>query len=137
MRDWMVERCETSERSITSCTECAQSCAMPVWRHAITSEWSLKMVSACFATERAETWITHGINSPAMRYRFGIMSSKPWLAVNVQLSAPPVSAPCTAPAAPASDCIVLTSTTWPKQFTRPRERHASMCSPIEVAGEMG
>ena len=50
-----------------SCTVCEHSWANPVWRHAITSEWSLKIESACFATVRADTWKTVGISSPAIR----------------------------------------------------------------------
>ena len=36
---------------------------------------------------------------------FGIISSRPWDAVKVVVSAPAAREPCTAPAAPASDCI--------------------------------
>ena len=35
----------------------------------------------------------------------GIIRSRPWLAVKVVVSAPATRLPCTAPAAPASDCI--------------------------------
>ena len=47
----------------------------------------------------SEMMVFTSLFSTYMRYRFGIMSSSPWLAVNVVLSPPPVSAPCTAPAA--------------------------------------
>ena len=65
------------------------------------------------------------------------MSRRPCDAVNVVDSPPAASPPCTAPAAPASLCIVVTSSLWPKQLTRPWADHVSTCSPIDVAGEMG
>ena len=40
--------------SLASCTVPLQSCAHPVWRVAITSEWSLKIERACFATYTRE-----------------------------------------------------------------------------------
>ncbi len=100
-----VATCEMSAKSCASCTEAEASMANPVCRHAITSEWSPKIESACVATVRAETCRTKEVSSPAILYRFGIMSSSPWLAVNVVVSDPACSAPCTAPATPASDCI--------------------------------
>jgi hypothetical protein len=53
---------------------------------------------------RAVTWNTAGMSSPATRYRLGIISSRPWEAVNVDTNAPPTAAPCSVPAAPISDC---------------------------------
>ena len=50
---------------------------------------------------------------------FGIISSRPCDAVKVDVSAPLCSEPCTAPAAPASDCISITLTVSPKMFLRP------------------
>ena len=55
--------------------------AKPVWRQAMTSEWSPKMFSACVETVRAETWNTLGSCSAAILYMLGIMSSRPWEAV--------------------------------------------------------
>ena len=43
---------------MTSCTLLSASMAKPVWRQAMTSEWSPKMESACVATVRALTWNT-------------------------------------------------------------------------------
>ncbi len=88
-----VERCATSARSIASWTELDASMAKPVWRHAITSEWSPNMLSACAASARALTWKTVGKSSPDILYILGIMSSKPWLAVYVVVSAPAASEP--------------------------------------------
>jgi hypothetical protein len=130
-------RCATSERSMTSCTELEKSMAKPVWRVAITSWWSPKMDRAWAATARAETWNTPGSSSPEILYMFGIMSSRPWDAVKVQVSAPPAREPCTAPAAPASDCICRICTRWPKMFLRPCAAHSSAISPMGVDGVMG
>src|SRR5512140_3274420 len=41
---------ETRARSCASCTEPEASWAKPIWRQAITSEWSPKIESACAAT---------------------------------------------------------------------------------------
>ena len=62
--------------------------AKPVPRQAITSEWSPKIESACIARERADTWKTVEVSSPAILNIFGIISSNPWEAVNVVLSEP-------------------------------------------------
>ena len=45
---------------MTSCTLASASMAKPVWRQAITSEWSPKMFRAWAATVRADTWKTRG-----------------------------------------------------------------------------
>ena len=90
-----------SAKSIASCTLAELSMANPVVRASITSLWSPKMDSACVASVRAEMWNTVGVSSPAIFNILGTLSSKPWDAVNVQVSAPVWSAPCTAPAAPA------------------------------------
>ena len=111
--------------------------AQPVVRAAITSLWSPKMESACVATERAATWITAGVNSPAILNMLGSISSRPCDAVNVVASEPPSSAPCTAPAAPASLCISMTSGTVPKMLVRPEADQASAISPIADAGVIG
>ena len=57
--------------------------AKPVARAAITSLWSPKMESACVASERAATWKTVAVSSPAILYMLGIISSRPCDAVNV------------------------------------------------------
>ena len=81
-------------------------------------------------TVRAATCIVKGDSSPAILYMLGIMRSRPCDAVNVVVSAPPCSAPCTAPAAPASDCISTTSGTLPHRFRRPWFDHSSESSPM-------
>ena len=86
---------------------------------------------------RAETWKTPGRSSPAILYMFGIMSKRPWEAVKVVVSAPAASDPCTAPAAPASDCICRTFTVWPKMFFLPWAAHSSAISPMVEEGVMG
>ena len=68
---------------------------------------------------------------------FGIMRSRPWLAVNVVLRLPAWSAPCTAPAAPPSLCISVTSGTTPQTFLRPLAAHSSLHSPMFDDGVMG
>ena len=68
---------------------------------------------------------------------FGIISSSPWLAVNVVQSEPVWSAPCTAPAAPPSLCISTTSGTVPQMFFLPSEDHWSAHSPMFDEGVMG
>ena len=67
----------------------------------------------------------------------GIISSRPWEAVKVVVSAPAAREPCTAPAAPASDCISATRTVWPNRFLRPWAAHSSTTSAIGEEGVMG
>ncbi len=122
-RNGTRERSETMwampARSMTSCTDEVASMAKPVWRAAITSWWSPKIDSDCAASARADTWKTPGSSSPAILYILGIISSRPCDAVKVEVRAPLCSEPCTAPAAPASDCISTTLTVSPKMFLRP------------------
>ena len=68
---------------------------------------------------------------------FGIMSSRPWEAVNVVLIAPPCSAPWRAPAAPPSDCIWTTVGRMPNTFFCPLPAHSSASSAIVELGVMG
>ena len=132
-----VARCEATARSMVSCTEAAATRAKPVLRTDMTSEWSPKMESDWQASERAETWNTVGSISPAILCMLGIISSRPCDAVKVVVSEPAVSAPCTAPAAPPSDCISITSTSWPKMFLRPAAAQESANSPMLDEGVMG
>ena len=111
--------------------------AQPVGRAAITSEWSPKIDRAWVATVRAATWITVGVSSPAILNMLGSISSRPWEAVKVVASAPSCSAPCSAPAAPASLCISTTSGTVPHRLGRPAALQASASSPIGEAGVIG
>ena len=104
-RDSSVATCATSARSCASCTDDAASIAKPTMRALITSEWSPKMDRACVAIALAATWKTQGVSSPAILYMLGSISRNPCDAVNVVVRAPLWSAPCTAPAAPPSDCI--------------------------------
>jgi hypothetical protein len=136
-RDRSVAACETRARSWASCTEPAASIAHPVARACMTSLWSPKIDRACVAIERAATWMTAGVSSPAILNMFGIMRRRPWEAVNVVASAPFWSAPCIAPAAPASDCISITSGTLPQRFGRPAAAQSSACSAIPEAGVIG
>src|SRR6188474_1807586 len=106
-------------------------------RALITSEWSPKIESACVAIARAATWKTHGVSSPAILYMLGSISRNPWDAVNVVVSAPLCSAPCTAPAAPPSDCICWITGTWPQMFLMPWAAHASASSAIVDEGVIG
>ncbi len=120
-----------------SCRLLEHSSAHPVDRHAMTSEWSPKIDSACVATARAAMWNTVGVSSPAILYMLGIISSRPCEAVNVVDRAPVVSAPCTAPAAPASDCISTTDGTVPQMFFVPSADISSAFSPIVEDGVIG
>lgn len=79
--------------------------ANPVYRVAMTSEWSLNIDKACLAMVLEATWMTVGANSPAIRYILGIMSNRPCEAVKVEVKDPEAMAPWSAPAAPPSDCI--------------------------------
>ena len=99
---------ETRAKSCASCTDAEQSIANPVWRQAMTSEWSPKIDRACVASVRAVTCMTNGVSSPAILYMFGIISRSPCEAVNVVASAPACSAPWTVPAAASPG----TSTGW-------------------------
>ena len=67
----------------------------------------------------------------------GIIRSRPWLAVKVVVSAPACSAPCTAPAAPPSDCISTTVGTVPQMLTSLAALQASANSPMAEDGVMG
>ena len=135
--DSMAARWATSPRSIASWTEAEAIIPNPVWRVAITSWWSPKMESACAAMARAVTWNTPGSSSPEILYMLGIMSSRPWEAVKVEVSAPAASEPCTEAAAPASDCSWRTVMVWPKMFLRPEAAHSSAISAMGDDGVMG
>ena len=132
-----VAACATSAKSWASWTEPAASIAQPVARACITSLWSPKIDSAWVAIVRAATWITAGVSSPAILNMFGIISRRPCDAVNVVPRAPFWSAPCRAPAAPASDCISMTSGTLPHRFGRSAADQSSQCSAICDAGVIG
>jgi len=64
-------------------------------------------------------------------------SSSPWLAVKLVARAPEVSAPCSAPAAPPSDCISMTLGTAPHRLGRCCDAHSSANSPMLEEGVMG
>ena len=88
MRASSVAAWATRARSIASCTELDASMAKPVARAAMTSLWSPKIDRACAASERAATWKTVGVSSPAILYMLGIISSRPCDAVNVVAERP-------------------------------------------------
>src|SRR5262245_57666242 len=81
--------------------------------------------------------MTKGVSSPAILYMFGIISSRPCDAVNVVERAPACSAPWTAPAAPASDCISATSGIAFQRFVRPLLAHSAQTSAIGLLGAVG
>ena len=62
-----ADRCAMAARSAASCTLPLESCANPVSRQAMTSEWSPKILSACVPTVRLATCKTPGRRSPAIR----------------------------------------------------------------------
>ncbi len=123
--------------SWASCGELEASIVQPVERAAMTSEWSPKIDRAWVATVRAATWMTAGVSSPAILNRFGSISSSPCEDVKVVPSEPACTAPCSAPAAPPSDCISTTEGTAPHRFGTPSEACASAYSPIGEDGVMG
>ena len=95
------------------------------------------MQSACVDTVLAATCKTPGNNSPAILYMLGIIRSSPCDDVKVVVSAPAESAPCTVPAAPASDCISAILTVCPKMFFLPYAAHSSTDSAIGEDGVIG
>jgi hypothetical protein len=111
--------------------------AKPIWRQAITSEWSPKIDRAWVARVRAATCSVNGVSSPAILYMLGIMRRSPCDAVKVVLRAPVWRAPWTAPATPPSDCIATTSGTMPQRFFRPCADHSSASSPMVDDGVIG
>ncbi len=129
--------CATAARSCASCTELDASIAKPVVRAAMTSEWSPKIDNAWVAMDRAATWITAGVSSPAILNMFGSIRSRPCDAVNVVASEPFCRAPCSAPAAPPSLCSSATLGTVPQMLVRPALAHVSASSPIGEAGVIG
>jgi len=81
--------------------------------------------------------MTNGVSSPAILNMSGIISRRPCDAVKVVASAPACSAPWSAPAAPPSLCISITSGTAPQRFSRPAADQASASSPIADEGVIG
>ena len=100
----------------------------------MTSEWSPKIDSAWVAMVRAATCIVQGVSSPAILNMFGTISSRPCDAVNVVANAPFCTAPCSVPAAPASDCISMISGTVPHRFGRWVADHWSASSAMATTG---
>ena len=136
-RPLMAARCATPAKSMTSCTLPVDSMAKPVLRQLMTSEWSPNMDMAWVPTVRDATCSTPGSRSPAMRCRTGIISISPCDEVKLVASAPVCSAPCTAAAAPASDCISMSCTVWPNRFFLPLADHTSVLPAIGEDGVMG
>ena len=81
--------------------------------------------------------MTAGVSSPAILNMLGIIRSRPCDAVKVVANAPFWSAPWSAPAAPASDCISTTSGTLPHRLERSAADQSSQCSAIGDAGVIG
>ena len=136
-RELMVAAWAIAARSCASCTLSDASTAQPVERAAITSEWSPKMLRAWVAIARAATCSTAGVSSPAILNMLGSISSRPWELVKLVASEPAWIAPCSVPAAPASDCSSTTFGTAPHRLRRPRALHTSASSPIGEAGVIG
>lgn len=64
-------------------------------------------------------WITAGQWQLPKKYKFGIISNKPYDDVNEAPKLPALTAPCNAAAAPNSDYVYLTVTTLPKALSLP------------------
>jgi hypothetical protein len=137
MRESSVAAWATAAMSWASWTEPEASIAKPVWRQAMTSEWSPKMDRAWVASARAVTCMVNGVSSPAILYMLGIIRSRPCEAVKVVARAPACSAPCTAPAAPPSDCISAISGMTPQRLVFPLLAHSSHSSAIVELGVIG
>ena len=73
--------------------------------------------------------MTVGVSSPAILNMLGIMRSSPCEAVKVVAKAPFCRAPCRTPAAPASDCISMTSGTAPQRLGLPAAAQSSASLP--------
>ena len=82
-------------------------------------------------------WKTAGVSSPAILCILGSISIRPCEAVKVVQSEPACRAPCTAPAAPPSDCISTTEGTTPQRLGLTSAIHWSAHSPIGVEGVIG
>ena len=89
------------------------------------------------ASERAATWNTVAVSSPAILNMLGSISIRPCEAVKVVVSAPDCSAPCTAPAAPPSLCIACTTGWLPQMVGTPAAAHSSANSAIVEDGVIG
>jgi hypothetical protein len=92
-------------------------------------------------TEREFT-VRHGAGKSTFTEEHGGIKTELTLgmaddAVNVVAKAPFCSAPCRAPAAPASDCISTTVGTLPQMFFSPSEAFSSAISPMLVDGVIG
>mmetsp|Transcript_67073 Transcript_67073/g.194152 ORF Transcript_67073/g.194152 Transcript_67073/m.194152 type:complete len:208 (-) Transcript_67073:332-955(-) len=136
-RERSVAMCAARAKSKVSCTVFAKRIAKPVDLTCMTSFWSPKMLKAWEAMARAGMWNTQGVSSPAILHMFGSINSKPWEAVYVVARPPVESTPCTAPAAPASDCICCTFGTWSKALVILPAIHVSAISAMSVDGVMG
>ena len=101
------------------------------------SVWSPKMEWWLEVTTREATCMTLGRNWPPMAYMAGIISIRPWEEVKVVVRAPACREPWQVPAAPASDCIWMTSTVEPNRFFRPLADHSSTFSAMGEEGVMG
>ena len=135
--DLIAARCAIPARSITSCTLPDDSIAKPVCLQFITSEWSPKIENACVPTVLDATCRTPGCLCPEILCIVGIISISPCDDVNEVAKLPASSAPCTAPAAPASDCISTNFTGWPNRFSLPLADHSSVFSAIGEDGVIG
>ena len=78
-----------------------------------------------------------GMSSPEILYILGIIRRRPCDAVKVVVRAPAESEPCTAPAAPPSDCISAILTFCPHIFVLPAVAHSSATSAMGEEGVMG
>ena len=89
------------------------------------------------ATERAATWNTVLVNSPAILYMLGIISSRPWLAVKVVVSEPALQRAVARARRAAFGLHFDDAGVVPQIFGRPMAPHSSACSPIGDDGVIG
>ena len=116
-----MDRWATSAMSMASCTELlsqhGEAGLAAGHNVAVVAEDGQRVIG-----QGAGAHVEHrgAVSSPAILYMLGIISSRPWEAVKVVVRAPAAREPCTAPAAPASDCISATLGRFcPNRFLRP------------------
>ena len=103
----------------------------------MTSLWSPKIDRPCAASERAATWKTAGVSSPAILYMFGIISSRPCDAVKVVASAPGLQRAVDRAGRAALGLHLDHLRDRAPQVRPPSADHASANSPIGEDGVIG
>ena len=114
-----------------------QSIAHPGARQAMTFSWSPKMERACVAMARAAMWNTVDVELPGDFVHVGDHEKQSLGRGKGRRERARGGRPCTAPAAPASDCISTTEGMVPQIFFVPSADSSSATSPIVDEGVIG